>query len=276
MELSKQNIEKTLGSDSFSIIEKKSGRQSDIYIIEAVFTGNKKERYVVKAFNDSYQANSNEGVKKEYETLEKFYSKINKEEVLCPKPIKFFERSRCYMMGYLPGISLPEYLVKNPKKKRKELAKKLLKGLALYYGAVENIYADLRPMNLIINDNDKVGFLDCTLPEAFHYSLHKGLKYYPYTVDLGFWLHSVMVLIARRIIFRPLLCIRMIKFSRELFREAALLEAADNKAVFYKEIKTVSKKHQEQIKSEKRLKTNILYYIGCFLERIIMHGLGNK
>lgn len=221
------------------------------------------QKFVLKLFTQKYRFNSTRAIQEEFTALEKFHKALQAtnlhQRITCPLPVTTFESDQAYLMTYIQGQSL-EAAWRQADINTKEIARRLVDGLSIFYKEVRSIYADFHPGNIIISPNNQVGFIDPTIPEPFFYSF-SNFTHYPYCVDLGYWLNLVSITSAKLLYTgQQKVCLRRWDFTTQLLAAVITNLTLQQHESFLLETRNIALAHLRYLTREKFL-NGILHYL---------------
>ena len=125
----------------------------------------------------------------EFSALERFHEALaGHERVRCPRPIALHSDARAYLMERVPGRPLDEVELEGGR--ADEAIDSLLEGLAIYHRAVDDLYGDFQPSNVLVAEG-RLTLIDPTLPAEIHQRIAATLSHAPASADIGYWVYSV-------------------------------------------------------------------------------------
>ena len=176
------------------------GCQAKVFVIDTL---PHYQRYALKLYSMQAPHNPRTSAENEFRALQTFYGACRgRPDIAVPEPLALLERDPGYLMRHLEGRCLVPYLrhARLDSLSTSLLAKRIVDGLAIFYGSVGGVYGDFQPRNLLVGSDLRVGFLDPTIPDPGHLAIVANRRFAPWSADMGYWLFSVLV----KSISRPL------------------------------------------------------------------------
>jgi len=240
--------------------------QSDIYIFSDKSSSIK---FVLKVFNTTYKYNSLESVYREFNSLTKFYYALRRNRdlgILAPKPIKLFLEHWAYVMEYIEGSSLIDFLCsKADNNSWSVISKRIVQGLKIYLDNVGHIYGDFQPSNIIIKDNFEVAMIDPTIPNIMYEMLSQ--KYEPLAVDIGYWVFTVAAKTLKYIILNRRCQLALLRFSKQLVQIA---QQVSTTRTFLSDVMSVAQYHFNRILKTSPIKGSLLFLPFLFATKFMV------
>lgn len=253
-------------------------RQAVILLVEYKKESNLNQRFILKIFTRNYRHNSPEGFKREVMALRKFHAALEKRNIThisCPRVIIANSKEMYYVMSYLEGGNLDDYLARANTFNHhiNDVTDILIEGISIFYDAVGQIYGDFQPKNIIIGNNWNVGFVDPTIPNPFFGDLHSMLSCSYGAADFGYWLYSVAIQSAKYALVDIFLAIKRIRFTVQLLRKTRS-DFSQGQHDFIADVVLVTKGHLRRMKAKSRsLKTQFLIVFGKIIIKYVLARL---
>jgi hypothetical protein len=213
------------GIQCHRLLQAASGRQSVVWALECLLPENTASLYALKEFRQSYRHNSQSGVDAEYRALKTFHAALSDRggPVSCPEPLEVFSDPPAYLMRFVAGESLDDFILATPA--WDDVIEGLLSGLSVFHESVGAPFEDCQLRNILVEGRKEVIFIDPTLPNPVHALIREELECSPLEADLGYWVYSVVGQTPRLSLAQRRLADRRFAFTAKLLVRAALLNS---------------------------------------------------
>jgi tRNA A-37 threonylcarbamoyl transferase component Bud32 len=187
----------------------KSGSQADVLFVTARRVNGHTERFAIKAF----RRNTLDVVKSEYEVLHALSDALlaaADSRIRCPLPVAIVESALLYIMTYVEGDLLEDYVRRTPGS-ASGLAPLLVDALQAVHSTLGTPYGDFSSRNILVGPGNRyVCLLDPTYARGIdHEALILACA--PASVDVGYWLHDAVTRELRQALKAP-------RYAAEWFR----------------------------------------------------------
>lgn len=267
------------GADQFAWFEENlcalapvaRGSQAAIYQIAVSNDDGSRNLLALKRFYPENPKNSADSVLREWSALTAFGDALSKASipVSTPVPIRVFPDRLCYVMSYVEGRPLSDWI---PPHGARLGARVLSDALALYHRALRQIYGDFQPGNVLWGEEGGFALLDMTIPNPFYWNpafaaLESGLA----SADLGYWLFSVCTRTWRFAIRNPVHAWRLLMLSRHLVEEHGRHTGVSPGAL-RRDVQFVARAHLKRLAS-KSLKGRLIAGLGALVAALVLARL---
>jgi hypothetical protein len=251
------------GLPKASVVDHRSGVQSEVVIIGASNREGQQLRFALKVFRPRYRRGGM--VEKEYSSLQSFHRGLSgRPGIDCPEPLCLSPDRGAYLMTFVEGVPFDEF-VAGKTRPFPQTASQVLRGLTVYYDNVGEQYGDFQPSNVLVGGKGVV-FLDPTVPNPANPAYAASAihpKYAPSSVDVGFWLHSVAVHTPKSVLRGLRVARGQRDFAVELLTQAAAAAPEGEAAAYVAEVTRVVRGHLDWLRDDGGWRDGLLSVFGA-------------
>ena len=252
-----------------------TGTEAVVRRISSLTEDGRTAEHALKTFRRERRSNSAQSIRSEFEALAAFSAAVAAPQscVVCPRPVALSPDEFAYLMSYVEGETLDDYLARNRGRSQVVacLAAAIVDGLACFYDALGTCYADFEPRNVLVTPS-RVCLLDPMIGNPAFLPLRREFRYWPSSVDLGFWLEQVAAQAVKPSLQRPTLAASRLSLTRRLIRQAAEVFAPGDATTFRHEVVTVAEFHFERFRRHIGARWTIHYAVGRRIARHCANG----
>jgi tRNA A-37 threonylcarbamoyl transferase component Bud32 len=258
----------TLRSDGLQAVRADvigNGTEAVVYRLSSSTNGSIID-HALKVFRRERKHNSVESIRAEFDVLKGFAATLAAHPcgVVCPHPLDVSPDGYAYLMTYVEGETLDDYLLRirnGSVTDPADVVTAIVQGITRFYDAVGAPYADFQPRNVRVTTS-AVALFDPMIGNPGFLPPRSGLQWWPPSADFGFWIQEVGADAVRQSVQRPRLVRARIDFTRRLVAAAAAAFAPRSQDRFRDEVVAVGDFHFQRYRRRLGIRWAAHHFVG--------------